>query len=113
MITNLVILAFFVGLLTVPVAIGAIEWSKHLGLKMTWWKWCLLALWYVLFLFLVLAAFTFMGEGGRRKLQSLVLRCGHWSTSTVGASCKQQKSKDEGYIGAFVEHLPKPPLELG
>ena len=55
MITNLVILAFIVGLLTVPVVIGAIEWSKYLKLKMTWWKWCLAAIWYVLLLFLILA----------------------------------------------------------
>jgi len=63
MLTNLVILAFLVGLLTVPVVMGAIEWSKHLGLKMTWWKWLLSALYYILLLFLILAAFTFIGEG--------------------------------------------------
>ena len=63
MITNLVILAFFVGLLTVLVIIGAVIWFEDLKLKMNWWKWTLAAIWYVLLLFLVLAAFTFIGEG--------------------------------------------------
>ena len=63
MITKLVIFAFFIGLLTVPVILGAIAWSRDLALKMNWWKWLLSAVWYVLLLFLVFAAFTFMGEG--------------------------------------------------
>jgi hypothetical protein len=63
MITNLVVFAFLVGLLTGAVVVGAITWAKALGLKMTWWKWILLALWYVLLLFLLFAGFTFMGEG--------------------------------------------------
>ena len=41
MITNLVIFAFIVGLLTGAVVVGAITWSKALGLKMSWWKWLL------------------------------------------------------------------------
>lgn len=63
MITNLVIFAFFVGLLTVPVIIGARKWACDLGLKMTWWKWTLSGLWYFLLLFFILAGFTFIGEG--------------------------------------------------
>jgi len=63
MITNLVVFAFIVGLLTGAVVVGAISWAKALGLKMTWWKWLLSALWYLLLLFLLFAAFTFMGEG--------------------------------------------------
>ena len=63
MITNLVIFAFVVGLLTGGVVVGAATWAKVLGLKMNWWKWILLALWYVLLLFLLFAGFTFMGEG--------------------------------------------------
>ena len=63
MITNLVIFAFIVGLLTGAVVVGAITWAKDLGLHMPWWKWLLAAIWYVLFLFLFFAAFTFMGEG--------------------------------------------------
>jgi hypothetical protein len=63
MITNLVIFAFVVGLLTGGVVVGAAFWTKALGLKMNWWKWSLLALWYVLLLFFLFAGFTFMGEG--------------------------------------------------
>jgi len=63
MITNLVIFAFIVGLLTGAVVVGAITWAKDLGLRMTWWKCLLAAIWYLLFLFLFFAAFTFMGEG--------------------------------------------------
>ena len=63
MITNLVIFAFLVGLLTVPVIIGAVVWTKDLGINMNWWKWSLSALWYVLLLFLIMVDFTFIGEG--------------------------------------------------
>ena len=63
MITHLVVFAFIVGLLTGAVLVGAISWVKDLGLKMKWWKWLLSAIWYLLFLFLFFAAFTFIGEG--------------------------------------------------
>lgn len=63
MITNLVIFAFLVGLLSGAVIVGAIAWTRSLGLKMLWWKWLLAGLWYLLLLFLVFAAFTLMGEG--------------------------------------------------
>jgi hypothetical protein len=45
------------------VVAGAIVWVKDLGLKMTWWKWLLSILWYLLLNFAVLLAFTMMGEG--------------------------------------------------
>ena len=63
MITNLVIFAFITGLFSGGVIVGAITWAKDLGLNMNWWKWSLTALWYFLLLFLVFAAFTFIGEG--------------------------------------------------
>jgi hypothetical protein len=63
MITNFVVFAFIVGLLTGAVAVGASTWARALGLKMNWWLWLLSILWYILLLFLVFAAFTFMGEG--------------------------------------------------
>ena len=63
MITNLVLFAFLVGLLSGAVILGAIVWVRSLGLKMTWWKWLLSALWYLLLLFVVFASFTLMGEG--------------------------------------------------
>ena len=63
MITSLVVFAFIVGLLTGAVVVGAVTWFRDLGLQMNWWKWLLLAVWYALFLFLLFAAFTFIGEG--------------------------------------------------
>jgi len=63
MISNLVVFAFIVGLLSGAVVVGAIAWAKSLGLNMNWWKWLLAALWYGLLLFTLFAAFTFMGEG--------------------------------------------------
>ena len=63
MITNLVMFAFLVGLLTVPVIIGAVLWTKDLRINMNWWKWSLSALWYILFLFFIMVDFTFIGEG--------------------------------------------------
>ena len=63
MITNLVILAFFIGLLSGAVVAGSRSWARALGLKMNWWLWLLCALWYILLLFLIFAAFTLMGEG--------------------------------------------------
>ena len=63
MITNLVIFAFITGLLSGAVAMGAGSWARALGLNMNWWKWLLSALWYILLLFSVFAAFTLIGEG--------------------------------------------------
>ena len=63
MITNLVVFAFITGLLSGAVIIGAITWAKDLGWHMSWWKWVLSAIWYLLLLFLLFAAFTFIGEG--------------------------------------------------
>jgi len=63
MITSFVIFAFIVGLLTGAVVVGAISWTKSLGLNMNWWKWLLSATWYGLLLFVFFTSFTFMGEG--------------------------------------------------
>lgn len=63
MITNLVIYAFLIGLLSGAVVVGAISWAKSLGLNMNWWKWLLSGIWYCLFLFFLAAGFTFIGEG--------------------------------------------------
>lgn len=63
MLNNTVIFAFIVGLLTGPVIYAAIFWAKELKLKMLWWKWLLVALWYILLLFFILADFTLIGEG--------------------------------------------------
>lgn len=63
MITNLVIFAFLIGLLSGGVVVGAIAWAKSLGLNMNWWKWLLSGLWYCFFLFFLAVGFTFIGEG--------------------------------------------------
>ena len=63
MINNIVIFAFIVGLLTGPVVYAAIYWARELKLKMYWWKWLLVALWYILLLFFICADFTLIGEG--------------------------------------------------
>ena len=63
MITNLVILAFIVGVLTVPVIWSVIAYSKDMNLQMNWWKWLLATLWYTLLIFFVFMDFTLMGEG--------------------------------------------------
>ena len=63
MITNLVLLVFVVGAVTGMVVAGAIAWAKDLGLRMTWWKWLLAALWYILLNFFVFLDFTMIGEG--------------------------------------------------
>lgn len=63
MLNNTVIFAFIVGALTGPVIYAAIFWAKELKLRMYWWKWSLVALWYLLLLFFILADFTLMGEG--------------------------------------------------
>ena len=63
MITNLVIFAFITGLLSGGVVVGAITWSKALGLNLNWWKWLLACVWYLLLLLLIFAAFTLIGEG--------------------------------------------------
>lgn len=63
MITNLVLFAFLVGLLSGALIVGAIAWTRSLGLKINWWKWLLSGLWYLLLLLVVFASFTFIGEG--------------------------------------------------
>jgi len=63
MITNLVLFVFVVGAVTGLVVAGAIVWAKDLGLRMTWWKWLLAALWYILLNFFVFLDFTMIGEG--------------------------------------------------
>lgn len=63
MITNTVIYFFIIGAVTGLVITAANNWAKDLRLKMTWWKWLLAALWYILLNFFVFLGFTFIGEG--------------------------------------------------
>ena len=50
------------GLLYALIMAGAPIWSQDLGLHMTWWKWCLATLWYVLLSFSLAGGFTLLGE---------------------------------------------------
>lgn len=58
------------GLVYAVLIVGARYWAQDVGLQMTWWKWLLVALWYVLLSFAFAGGFTLMGErepkaGGR------------------------------------------------
>ena len=53
---------FSMGILTVLVATSARAWAHDLGLRMSWWKWLLAALWYGWALLTVAVPMTFVGE---------------------------------------------------
>jgi hypothetical protein len=63
MITGTSVYFLIVGALTSLVIIGAKAWAGDLGLKMSWWKWLLAAVWYLLLIFFVFLDFTLIGEG--------------------------------------------------
>jgi hypothetical protein len=73
MINNTVMFAFVAGLLSSLVFMGAKAWFKDLGLKMSWWKWLLAILWYILLNFFVFLDFTLIGEGETSATLRLVL----------------------------------------
>jgi hypothetical protein len=50
------------GLVYAMIIAGAPYIAKDLGLQMTWWKWSLAALWYIILSIGVAAGFTVMGE---------------------------------------------------
>ena len=50
------------GLLFALIIAGAPIWAQDLGLQMTWWKWILSGLWYVLLSFTFAGSFTLLGE---------------------------------------------------
>ncbi len=52
-----------VGAVSVLIVLGANEWFKDRGIPMNWWRWILVAVWYVLFMMGLAAPFTIMGEG--------------------------------------------------
>lgn len=51
-----------VGAAGVFIIVGANEWFKEKEVGMTWWKWLLMIVWYVLALVALAAPFTLMGE---------------------------------------------------
>ena len=50
------------GLIYALTIAGAPLWAEDLGLHMTWWKWILAGLWYVLLSFTFAGSFTLLGE---------------------------------------------------
>ncbi len=54
------------GLLYALIIVGARIWAQDLGLKMTWWKWLLTAIWYILLSVSISGAFTLFGENESR-----------------------------------------------
>lgn len=50
------------GALSVLIAVSATIWAEDLGFKMTWLRWILVVLWYLLLLLTVASPFTLVGE---------------------------------------------------
>jgi hypothetical protein len=61
------------GATSVLVVLGALEWFKDAGISMTWWKWLVAAMWYILALMIFAAPFTLMGEGEAQAGWKLLL----------------------------------------
>lgn len=53
----------FVGAVSVLVVLGAKEWFKDAEITMSWWKWLIGVVWYVILMMGLAAPFTLMGEG--------------------------------------------------
>lgn len=54
------------GALSVLIGISATIWAKDLGLKMTWWKWALAVIWYLLVWLTIASPLTLIGENEAR-----------------------------------------------
>jgi len=50
------------GLVYAIMIVSARYWAEDLQLKMTWWKWLLVSLWYVILSVCIAGAFTLFGE---------------------------------------------------
>jgi hypothetical protein len=53
----------FVGAVSVLVVLGAKEWFKDADITMSWWKWLIFVIWYLILMMGLAAPFTLMGEG--------------------------------------------------
>lgn len=53
----------FVGAVSVLVVLGAKEWFKDADITMSWWKWLIGVVWYIILMMSLAAPFTLMGEG--------------------------------------------------
>jgi hypothetical protein len=50
------------GLIYALIIAGAPIWMQDMGVQMSWWKWILAAVWYVLLSFSFAGSFTLLGE---------------------------------------------------
>ena len=50
------------GLIYALIIAGAPIWAQDMGFQMSWWKWILTALWYILLSFTFAGSFTLLGE---------------------------------------------------
>lgn len=53
----------FVGAVSVLVVLGAKEWFRDADITMSWWKWLIGVVWYIILMMSLAAPFTLMGEG--------------------------------------------------
>ena len=53
----------FVGAVSVLIVVSANEWLKDSGIVMSWWKWLVSVVWYIIMMMTLAAPFTLMGEG--------------------------------------------------
>lgn len=54
------------GFLYTVFAISIVYWAKDLKLKMNWWKWLLLIIWFILVNVTIAGGFTLIGENEMR-----------------------------------------------
>lgn len=85
------------GLLYALIGYGATLWAKDLGLKMTWWKWILFWIWFLLLSLSIAGGFTLIGENemeaglyflGVSLFICIVLGVILWRILTVGRNIK-------------------------
>ena len=53
----------FVGAVSVLIVLGAKEWFTEKGINMSWWKWLIAVIGYIMMMMGLAAPFTLMGEG--------------------------------------------------
>ena len=69
------LIAFIIAVVTIPLVLGAVSWARTFNLKMTWWKWLLLTLWYSLLIFFILVDFNIIEKGtGLERWKMLLLQ---------------------------------------
>ncbi|MCF8222695.1 MAG: hypothetical protein K9J25_06065 [Bacteroidales bacterium] len=54
------------GVLYMVFITGLVVWLKDLNIKMNWWKWSLVLLWFILLSIIIAGGFTLIGENEMR-----------------------------------------------